>query len=78
MSAQETLLVKDIIHKGFVDVDENGTEAAAATATAVIVGTTSAPPPPKIFKVDRPFLFAIRDRGTGAIVFWGRVVDPKR
>ena len=75
ISVREPLQVKDVLHKGFIEVDENGTEAAAATA--VIVGTTSLPPPPRIMKIDRPFLFAIIDRSTGAVVFWGRVVDPR-
>lgn len=76
ISSKEYLYVSDILHKGFVEVDENGTEAAAATA--VIVTATSVPPPPKIVKADRPFLFAIVDKNTGAIVFWGRVVEPTR
>jgi serpin B len=75
ISATESLLIKDIVHKSYVGVDENGTEAAAATA--VIVGTTSVPASPKILKLNRPFLFAIVDKATGAIVFWGRVVDPR-
>ena len=76
ISTKEYLRIQDIFHKSFVEIDENGTEAAAATA--VVLGTTSLPPPPKIVKVDRPFLFAIVDKKTSAIVFWGRVVDPKR
>lgn len=75
ISSTERLLIRDIVHKAYIDIDENGTEAAAATA--VIIGTTSLPPPPKIFKANRPFLLAIVDKNTGAIVFWGRVVDPK-
>jgi len=57
-------------------VDEKGTEAAAATA--VIVGLTSVPSREPIeIRVDRPFLFAIRDRETGTVLFLGRVVDPR-
>lgn len=67
------LLIQDVVHQGFIAVDENGTEAAAATA--VVVGVVSVPPP-ATFHANRPFLFAIRDRPTGAVVFLGRVVDP--
>jgi serpin B len=67
------LVITDVIHKGFVAIDERGTEAAAATA--VIVGDTSVPEQRQLI-VDRPFLFLIRDRPTGAILFIGRVVDP--
>ena len=66
------LHVKDVIHKAFVSVDEEGTEAAAATA--VEVGPESLPPPAEIgVTVDRPFILLIRDRATGAILFVGRV-----
>jgi serpin B len=68
------LQITGVLHKGFVGIDEAGTEAAAATA--VVVGTTSVPEPHTLV-VDRPFLFAIRDRPTGAILFVGRVVDPR-
>lgn len=68
------LMITDVLHKGFVAIDEHGTEAAAATA--VIVGDTSAPGPATL-AVDHPFLVVIRDRPTGAILFVGRVVDPR-
>ncbi len=70
------LLIADVLHKSFVAVDEEGTEAAAATA--VVFGPTSAPEPEEKFEmtVDRPFIFVIRDNPTGAILFVGRVVDP--
>jgi serpin B len=68
------LVISDVLHKGFIAIDENGTEAAAATA--VVVGTTSAPEPATL-AVDKPFVFFIRDRLTGAILFVGRVVDPR-
>ncbi|MEN6333061.1 MAG: serpin family protein [Phycisphaerales bacterium] len=63
-----------VIHKAFVDVNEEGTEAAAATAVAV--RSSSAPPPPPEFRADHPFLFFIQDNRTGSILFLGRVVDP--
>jgi len=74
MDGSRSLYITDVVHKAFVDVDESGTEAAAATA--VVVGTTSIPAEPVRFTVDRPFLFLIRDVGTGTILFLGRVMDP--
>lgn len=76
ISASEALLIQDIFHKAFAEVDENGTEAAAATG--VVAGTTSVPQAPTIsFRADRPFLLFILDKKTDTIVFSGRVVDPK-
>ncbi|MGA9397920.1 MAG: serpin family protein, partial [Anaerolineaceae bacterium] len=75
MDGARDLYVSDILHKAFVAVDEAGTEAAAATV--VIVGTTSMPvDQPLEFRVDRPFLFVIRDIPTGTILFVGRVMNP--
>jgi serpin B len=73
----EQLDITAVIHKAFVDVNEEGTEAAAATG--VVVGLTSAapPPPPKHFKADHPFLFLIRDNKTGSVLFLGRLESPK-
>ena len=71
------LIVSDVLHKAFVDVSETGTEAAAATA--VLMGESGArvhEPEPVTLTVDRPFLFLIRDRATGAVIFVGRVLDP--
>ncbi|NNK42315.1 MAG: serpin family protein, partial [Myxococcales bacterium] len=73
MNGTGGLFIQDVVHQGFIAVDEKGTEAAAATA--VIVGETSAPPAATL-TVDRPFMFAIIDRPTGATLFIGRVVDP--
>jgi len=75
ISSSEALLIQDIFHKSFADIDESGTEAAAATA--VVIGTTSIPLSPTVFRADRPFLFFILDKKTNAIVFAGRVVDPR-
>ncbi|HUG29523.1 MAG TPA: serpin family protein [Candidatus Limnocylindria bacterium] len=68
------LYISDVIHQANIDVDEEGTEAAAATG--VVMGITSMPPEPIPLTVDRPFLFALRDVETGAILFLGRVVEP--
>jgi serpin B len=71
--ANEELYVSAALHKARIEVDEEGTEAAAATA---IVATRGAPPRCEEFRVDRPFLFCIR-AADGAIVFIGRVADPR-
>ena len=63
-------------HKAFVDVNEEGTEAAAATAIGV--GTTSVKPPIPVFKADHPFMFLIQDDSSGNILFIGRVLDPTK
>lgn len=70
--ADEKLRITAVVQEAVVKVDESGTEAAAASA--VVVGNRSAIVEP--FTVDRPFLFFIRDRATGAVLFLGRVVDP--
>ncbi len=73
-SAAENLYITAALHKAFVDVNEQGTEAAAATG--VIFGTLSMPAPALMIRVDRPFLFAIRETQTDTILFMGRVVSP--
>jgi serpin B len=65
------LCITDVKHKAFVDVNEEGTEAAAATSVGV--GPTSVPPS---IVVDRPFIFVIRERLSGTILFIGRVMHP--
>ncbi len=71
--------IDDVIHKAFVAVDEEGTEAAAATAI-IMVGVTSVskPAPIPVFRADRPFLFAIRHNVSGALLFVGRMMDPSQ
>ena len=72
------LCISAVIHKAFVDVNEEGTEAAAATG--IIMAPTAAPFRPQepiIFRADHPFLFLIRDNQTGSILFVGRVANPK-
>jgi len=74
MIGKKELFISAVIHKAFVEVNEEGTEAAAATG--VLIGVTSIPPPSPIFKADHPFVFFIRDNASGSIVFLGRVLDP--
>jgi len=74
MTDQQALAISDVLHKAFVKVDEKGTEAAAATA--VVMGGTSVGPPPVIVVIDRSFVFMIRDRVTGTVLFLGRVLNP--
>jgi len=74
ITTAEQLLISEVIHQANIDVDEKGTEAAAATAVVMRAG--SAPAEPVTLRVDRPFLFALRDVPTGAILFLGRVADP--
>jgi serpin B len=73
---REPLAVSAVVHKAFVDVHEQGTEAAAATAA--VVDTLSASPRPvvPVFRADHPFVFAIADIRTGLVLFLGRVVRP--
>jgi serpin B len=79
ISTQDRLSITSVIHQANIDVDEDGTEAAAATA--VVMGDTAGPCAPQpaktvTLRLDRPFLFQIRDVDTGAILFMGRVLDP--
>jgi serpin B len=79
MTGERDLYISSVIHKAFVDVNEEGTEAAAATAiimapTAVIVR----PKAPPVFRADHPFVFLIRDNRNGAILFLGRITDPTK
>ena len=66
------LVVSEVLHQAFVNVDEKGTEAAAATVVSLRFGYCAPPEPPGIFCADHPFLFLIRDRTTKLIHFMGR------
>lgn len=74
MTGKKDLFISDVIHKAFVAVDEEGTEAAAATA--VIMETAGAMMPDASFIADRPFIFIIRDTVSGQVLFIGRVLNP--
>lgn len=73
------LFISEVFHKTFLDLDEKGTEAAAATAVAMMRATAAIKEKPKPIevRVDRPFVFAIQHRPSGACLFLGRVTDPR-
>ena len=73
ISSEEDLFISNVIHKAFVEVNEEGTEAAAATGVGISV--TSIVQIPE-FRADRPFVFLIRDKVSGSILFIGRMVNP--
>jgi serpin B len=70
-SGDKELYLSLVVHKAFVEVNEEGTEAAAATGA--VMKLRSAPAKPKLFRADHPFLFAIRHNASGAILFQGRM-----
>jgi serpin B len=70
------LYITSVIHKAFVEVNEEGTEAAAATA--IVMDTKALLIEELVFKADHPFIFLIRDKETGSILFMGRVMDPNK
>ncbi len=70
------LSISEVIHKAFVEVNEEGTEAAAATAVVIGVTSVAEPKPTPVFNADHPFIFLIRDNQTGSILFLGRIVNP--
>jgi len=74
INGKTDLFISEIMHKAFVSVDEEGTEAAAATA--VIISLTAMPEAPVEMTLDHPFIFMIRDNETGTILFVGRVMNP--
>lgn len=74
MTGEKDLYISDVVHKAFIDVNEEGTEAAAATAIGM--STTSMPDKSYSITLDNPFVYVIYDQSTGTIVFMGRVVAP--
>ena len=75
MVGKKELYISAVIHKAFMEVNEEGTEATAATG--VVVGVTSIAPSPPTFKADHPFVFFIRDNVSQSILFLGRLANPK-
>lgn len=76
MTGSRDLFISAVIHKAFVEVNEEGTEAAAATAVTMMRTAIPARPDP-VFRADHPFIFMIRDVNSGAILFLGRVMNPQ-
>lgn len=74
IDGKRNLFINQVIHQAYVNVDEEGTEAAAATAVGMV--ETAMPRNMKIFNADHPFIFIIQEKETGAILFLGKVVNP--
>jgi len=72
--ADASIYVSFVKQNTFVEVDEKGTEAAAVTTIGIEL--TSMPPQPQVFTIDKPFVFAIRERTTNTLLFIGQVVNP--
>ncbi len=70
----EQLFLGKVLHRAYVRVDEMGTEATAATMPFIIADDDDEP---DLFRADHPFVFLIRDKRTGSILFMGRVTDPR-
>jgi serpin B len=81
MTGKPDFAISAAIHKAFIDVDEQGTEAAAATAIvmqATAMQRRFPEPPPIVFRADHPFLFILLDTKSGSMLFLGRVADPTK
>lgn len=74
MSGKKDLYISNVMHKAFIEVNEEGTEAAAATAVGMKLLSIAEPPP--VFCADRPFIFIIRDNVSQSILFMGKVANP--
>jgi serpin B len=72
----EPLYISKVVHKAFVDVNEEGSEAAAATGVGISVLSAPVPRQRFTFRADHPFLILIRGSRTGSILFLGRVANP--
>jgi len=73
MDGRKDLFISAILHKAFVDVNEEGTEAAAATAVVITLTAVLEKP---VFRADHPFIFLIKDNSSGSILFMGKVLNP--
>ena len=77
MTGKKDLYITEVVHQAFVEVNEEGTEAAAATG-AVMGATSVGPDQTKTFNADHPFIFVIMQKGNGNILFMGRMSDPTK
>jgi len=76
MTGRRDLFISAVIHQAYVDVNEEGTEAAAATGVVMKL-TSMGPDRTPVFRADHPFIFMIRDNASGSILFLGRVISPQ-
>jgi serpin B len=76
MDGTDMLFVNEVYHKAFVDVNEEGTEAAAATGVVVSLKGAPGGDTTPVFRADHPFVFLIVEKDNGTILFAGRVVNP--
>jgi serpin B len=76
MDGTRNLSISDVIHKAYIDVNEQGTEAAAATGVVMVEAAVARKETPPVFRADHPFIFLIQDKETGTILFIGRVINP--
>lgn len=76
MTGRRDLFISAVIHQAYVDVNEEGTEAAAATGVVMKL-TSLGPDRTPVFRADHPFLFMIRDNQSGSVLFLGRVTNPQ-
>jgi serpin B len=77
INPDEPLFIGFVKQKTFIDVNEEGTEAAAVTIVGMFTTSTQDPPVPYFFILNKPFIFAIKERDTGAILFLGKVMEPE-
>jgi serpin B len=75
MDGKRDLYISAMVHKAFVEINEEGTEAAAATGVVMRSMAIMRPRPTPIFRADHPFIFLIRDISSGSILFLGRLLD---
>ena len=75
ISGEKDLFISDAVHKAFINVDEEGTEAAAATAMMIMLNCAFVQKKVEVFKVDHPFMFCICDENIRSILFMGKVAD---
>jgi serpin B len=77
IDSKHSLAISEVVHKAFVDVSEQGTEAAAATGITMRTTAMRLPEQAVVFRADHPFIFLIRDTRAGVVLFIGRLMNPR-